>query len=107
MTRQDNARLQFSGAGNGRFEVVNFKPQEHAVSGNEAGIADGTVMMADIPSVQLQDQPAVRHEPFILGASMCTLAPKQTLIPAAARFDVTHAVSGCGCIRTLRRLWSR
>ena len=94
MARQDDLCLQVRGPDNGRVEVANFKPQEHAVSGREVGIADGTVMMLHIPAVQLKNQPAMRNEPLILRAAMVTLTTKETLIPATARFNIAHANQG-------------
>jgi|SRR6187397_51506 hypothetical protein len=94
MAREDDLRTQLRGAGNSRVEVANFKPQEHAVSRREIGIADGTVMMLHIPPVQLKNQLAVRNEPLILRAAMATLTVKETLIPPTARFNIAHANKG-------------
>ena len=65
----DKLSLQFRGAGNGRLEVVHFKPQKHAISVREIWVADGTVMMLHIPTMQLENQPALRKESFILLAA--------------------------------------
>jgi len=59
MTRQDDLRMQFCGAGHRGIEIVRFKPEEHAVSRRETGIADGAVVVLHIPPVQLQDQSSV------------------------------------------------
>ena len=84
--------LQVLSACNRRVEVVEFKPQEHAVSvWRDVGISDAGMMMLNIPSVQLKNQPAVRNEPLVLGAAMGALAAKETLIPATARLDIGHA----------------
>ena len=56
MTRQDDLRVQFCGAGNRRVEIVNFKPEEYAVSRGDVGIAEGSVVVLHIPPVQLKDQ---------------------------------------------------
>jgi hypothetical protein len=51
----DDLRLHFHGAGNGRVEVVDFKPQQDTVAvGFGVGIADWTMVVFDIPAVQLQ-----------------------------------------------------
>ena len=77
---------------NRRVEVVELKPQEHAVSvWSDVGISDAGMMMLHIPSVQLKNQPAVRNEPLIVGPAMGALAAKETLIPATARLDIGHA----------------
>jgi hypothetical protein len=87
MAREYDLRTQLRGAGNGRLEVVNFKPQEHAISRRETGIADGSVMMLHLPAVQLKNQLAVRNEPLILRAAMATLTVKETLIPPTSRLQ--------------------
>ena len=56
MARQDDLRVEFRGAGNRRIDIVDFKPEEHAVSRREIGIADGAVVVLHIPPVQLKDQ---------------------------------------------------
>ena len=95
MAWHDDLSLQVFSACNSRVEVVEFKPQEHAISvGPEVGIADATMMMLHLPSVQLKDQPVVRNEPLILRAAMRTLAAEEALIPATARLNVAHAEKG-------------
>ena len=95
MAWHDDLSLQVLSASNGRVEVLEFKPQEHAISvGPDVGISDATVMMVHIPAVQLKNQPAVRNEPLILRAAMRTLTAKETLIPATARFNIAHANKG-------------
>jgi hypothetical protein len=94
MAREDDLRTQLRGAVNSRLEVVDFKPQEHAISRREAGIADGSVMVLHIPAVQLKNQLAVRNEPLILRAAMATLTVKETLIPATARLNIAHGNKG-------------
>jgi hypothetical protein len=77
---------------NGSIEVVKLKPEQHAVSvWPEFRVSDGTVVMLHVPSVQLQNETIARDQSFVLGAAMRTLTAKETLIPATARFDVTHA----------------
>jgi hypothetical protein len=60
-------------ASNGRVEVSHFKPQEHTVSSGEAGIADGAVIMLDVPAVQLKNQRAFRYEALIMWPAVITL----------------------------------
>ena len=91
MAGQNDPRLQVHSSGYGRVEVVDFKPQEHTISMRKVSVPNGTVMMLHVPTVQLKNQAAVRNEPLILGAAMVTLATKETLIPAAARLNVSHA----------------
>ena len=95
MTWHDDLSLQVLSASNGRVEVVEFKPQEHAISvWRDVWVSDATMMMLNIPSVQLKNQPAVRNEPLILRAAMRTLTAKETLIPATARLNIAHANKG-------------
>ena len=92
MARQDNFGVHLPGTRNRRVEVVDLEPQEHAVSvWLKTGIPDGAMMVLHIPSVQLQDQPALGDQPFILTAAMRALTTQQTLVPATARLNVTHA----------------
>jgi len=76
MARQNDFRLQFRGAGNGRVEVVNFKPQKHAVASREFPVTDRTMMVLHLPVMQLKHQPAIRNEPLIIWTAMVTLAAK-------------------------------
>ena len=95
MARQDELRLQFRGAGDGRVDVVDLKPQEHAVAvGLRIGIADRTVMVFDVPPVQLQDQHSARHQALVFRAAVIALATEQALVPTATRLDVAHADEG-------------
>ena len=95
MARHDDFSLQVLSAGNGRVEVLDFKPQKHAISvWPGVWIADTTVVMLHIPPVQLKDQAAVRNEPLIFTAAMRTLTGKEALIPATARLNIAHANKG-------------
>jgi len=95
MARHDDLSLQLLGTSNRSVEVIQLKPQQHAISvGLEIWISDGTVVMLHIPSVQLKNQPAVRDEPLILTAAMPALTAQETLIPATARFNIMHANQG-------------
>ena len=59
MARQDSFHPQFSGTGHGGFKIVNFKPQEHSISGFDLRVANGTVMMLNVSTVQLKNQPTI------------------------------------------------
>jgi hypothetical protein len=83
--------LHFFGAGHGRVEIVNLKPQEHAIAMRQILVTDWTVIVSHIPPVQLKDQPSIRSQTLVLGPSVRTSTTKQTLVPAAARFDIVHA----------------
>lgn len=94
MARENDFRLQFRDAGRGLLEVIDFKPQEHAIARREFGVADGTMMMLHVPAVQLKHQPALRNESLIMVAAVIAPAAKEPLIPAAARFHITNANQG-------------
>ena len=94
MAWQDNLGLQFLSTRHGRVEVADFKPQEHAVSGRDVGIANATMMMLDFPAVQLKHQPALRNEPVIIRAAVVTSTAQKPLIPATARLNIVHANQG-------------
>jgi hypothetical protein len=95
MARLDDLGLHILSAGKCRVEVVEFKPQQHAVSvWLKIWIPDGTVVVLHIPSVQLKNQPATRYEPLILGPAVRALTVKEPLIPVTARLDVAHANEG-------------
>ena len=92
MAWQDDLSLQVLSACHGRVEVVDFKPEEHAISVRlDVWISNRAMMMLDLPSVQLQNQPAVRNEPLIVRPAMRTLTAQEPLVPAAARLNVTRA----------------
>lgn len=47
--------LHFPGASDSRIEIVDFKPEEHAISMRQILVADWAVIVSHIPAVQLQD----------------------------------------------------
>ena len=97
MAWQDNLRLQFLSVHQSCVKVGNFKPQEHTVSRCDVGIANATMMMFHFPAVQLKNQPPLRNEPLVIGAAVVTPTAQEPLIPATARFNITHANQGLGC----------
>lgn len=95
MARHDNLDFQSFGTGNGRVEVVHLKPQKHAISvWLNVRVSDGAMLVLHFPPVQLQNQPAMRNQTFIFRAAVRALATQKMLIPATARFDITHADEG-------------
>jgi len=54
MSRQNNFRLQFRCSGNHRVEVIHFKPQQHTVPGRDLRITNATMMMLNVPVMQLK-----------------------------------------------------
>jgi hypothetical protein len=88
----DDLSVQVLSACNRGVEVVEFKPQEYAVSvWRDGGIPDMAMMMLHIPPVQLKNQPAVENKPLILGPAVGALAAEETLIPSTARLDIGYA----------------
>ena len=92
MARFDDVCLQLFGTRNRGVEVVQFKPQENAVSIRpKFRITQWTVLVLDIPVVQLKDQGFTGDQSLIVRPTVPALATEQTLIPAAACLDVVHA----------------
>jgi hypothetical protein len=89
--RLDNLCLQLCGAPNRGVEVIDFKPEEYAVSRRDTGISDEAVVMFYIPRMQLKNQTSIGHEPLVLRTAMVTATVKQTLIPTAACFHIADA----------------
>ena len=92
MAWDDNLSFQFRSPCEGRVEIIDFKPQEHAISvWLEARVADGAVMMSYVPVMQLKNEPSVQNKSLVLAAAMGALATKEMLIPPAAGFNITDA----------------
>jgi hypothetical protein len=92
MARHHDRNAHFFGALHHRVEVVHFEPEQHSVAVRLVGrVGDRPVMVFDAKAVELQNQLAVVHQLFVLLAAVRALASEQTLIPAAARFNVRHA----------------
>jgi len=65
MPRHNDFDSHFRNSSHCRVEVVNLKPQKHAISVRlGVGIADWAVMVKHLPSVQLHDQSVMRNQPF-------------------------------------------
>lgn len=94
MAGQDDGGLQSGDAGQGGVEVEYLKPRQHAVAMRQLRIADEAVMILHIPAVQLQHQPSVRNEPFVIRPAMFAAAAEPALIPAVASFHLAHADEG-------------
>ena len=95
MTRLDHIGLQLLGARNRCVKVLQFKPQENAISiGPKVGISDWAVLVLDIPIVQLKDQGSLGDQPLIVRSAVRALATQEVLIPAAACLDIVHANEG-------------
>jgi hypothetical protein len=96
VARENHLCLELSGANNGRVEVIDLEPQEHAVPRREVGVADPAVIVLHIPAMQLKDQLTMRVEALIGRAPVPALTAQQSLIPATARLNITHTDKGLG-----------
>jgi hypothetical protein len=97
MTGHDNLGIHLRRTGDGFVKVVDLKPQQNTIAIRlVVRIADRSVVVIDLNAVQLQDQPVIRHQSLIFRAAVRALAPEQTLVPAAARFDIGHCNEGLG-----------
>lgn len=91
MPGQDDLRAYFRGPLHHGVEVVHLEPEQYAVSvGSVVPVADRTMMMVHVETVQLKDKLAVRDEPLVLRSAMIAPATQQPLIPPAARFHIGH-----------------
>jgi hypothetical protein len=91
VARQDDVDSHFVGTVCDGVEVVYLEPQQYTISvWLVFTIADGAVMVFDCEAVQLEDKLAVRDQALIFAASVITSAAEETLIPAAACFDVSY-----------------
>ena len=93
--RQNDLDPELHGPPDGGVEVIELEPQEHTVAVRASVcVADGAVVMLDVPGVQLKDELAVDGQPLVLRAAVRALAAEQALIPAAARLDVLDGDQG-------------
>jgi len=98
VARQEDVRLHLHGTSHRGIEIVHLEPEQDAIAlGLVRWIADPTVVVFDIEPMQLQDQNVLRDQPLVFRSAVPAVAAQQSLIPAAARLDVTH----CN-----KRLWA-
>jgi hypothetical protein len=92
---QDDPGAHRFGPCNGGVDVVNLEPEKQSISwGHVVRIANRSVMVLHFPAVQLHHEPARMHETLVIRTAMCAFAIEQSLIPAAACFDISHANQG-------------
>lgn len=93
MARKNDLGAKFNRSLEGSVEVVQLEPEQHSVAvGFVVPIADGTVVVVDFEAVQLQDKlPMGGDQSFVFLAAMITATAQQTLVPAAAGFDIGHS----------------
>jgi hypothetical protein len=94
--RQNDLCIQLLRPGDGRVEVLYFEPQEHAVSVRPGGrVADAPMVVLNRPVMELKDQGSVSvDEALIVAAAVVAASAKESLVPAAGRFDVGSCDQG-------------
>jgi hypothetical protein len=91
MPGHDDLHAHLGGTLHDGLKIVYLEPQQNTVSvWLVITIADRTVIMFYVETVQLKDELAVRDQSLIFGAAMIAPAAQQTLIPSAARFYVGY-----------------
>ena len=89
MRCQDDLGWQLRGPGHGGIEILDLKPQQHAVAiGTVIRITHRAVIMVHFPVMELHDQGLAIHEPLVLRTTVVALTAKQSLIPSTRCFDV-------------------
>jgi hypothetical protein len=95
MARFDNVRLHLRGSGDGGVEVVDLEPEKDSVPiGLILGITDSSVVVCDLEVVELEDQGVVRDQSLVFRAAVVAPTAEETLVPAAACFDVGDGNQG-------------
>jgi hypothetical protein len=93
--RHNNLRLEQIDTPHCGFEIVDLEPEQHPIAiWLVILIPDRTVVMIDIKAMQLEDQNTSRFQSFVLVPTVIALAAKQSLIPAAAGFDISDGNQG-------------
>ena len=94
MPGKDDWRPQLRHTGRRIIEVADFEPEQHPIAVGQRGIADRTVVMLDVPAMQLEEQAIVLDEALVLWATVAAPAPQKTLVPTATCLDITDADQG-------------
>ena len=91
MAGYDNLHAHFGGALDNSFEVVNLKPEQHAVPiWFVIRIANRAVMVFYCEAVQLKNKFSIRDQLFVCRAPMIAPAAEKTLIPSTACFHIGY-----------------
>ena len=114
MARLEDVGFHLLGTRNSGVEIFQLKPEEDTIAVRpKLGIPKSTVMVLDLPIVQLEDQISVRDQSLVIRPAVAALAAKEALIPTTARLDILHANKGLEThnerivsgVRRLARLW--
>lgn len=90
-------RAELARAGDCGVEIVHFEPKQDAVSNLDGGIAHGTVVVVDVPGMELKYQAVWAPlaevklwipQTFILRPAVTSDASEEALIPAARGLNV-------------------
>jgi hypothetical protein len=91
MPRQHNLDAHLSDALHHGIKIIHFEPQQNPIPIRPIlTIGNRPVMMFHLEAMQLKHKLSVRNQLLISRPSMIAPAPKQTLIPAAARFNIRN-----------------
>ncbi len=89
MRCKQNLRAKLRGPLDRGVEVVDFEPEQYAVSvGPDVWVPDRAVVVVHVPGMKLQDQSFAGDQALIFRPAVVTLAPQQLLIPATAGLDI-------------------
>jgi hypothetical protein len=113
---QQNGRLELTSAGDSSVEVVHLEPEECAVANDTRRVAHRSVVVIDIPSVQLQDEtigaPLAGVElwipqTFVLASAMAAHAAEKPLVKTTGGLYVVAVDQGLGPHRSDYRRCAR
>jgi hypothetical protein len=89
--REDDLSSQLVRATDGSVEVIDLEPQRKTIPvGLGRRITDLAVMMLDVKRVQLEHEPAIAKQPFVLLPTMPALAAEKHLVEATTPRDISH-----------------
>lgn len=92
VARHDYLDTHISSALHDCVEIIDFKPQQHAVSvWPVVRVANRTVVVVHLETVQLKNKLSIRHQLFICGAAMSAAAAQEPLIPSAACLHIGYS----------------
>jgi hypothetical protein len=104
MARHDDLRFHLRGSGDRSIEVVDLKPQQHAIPVRlVARIPNPTMMVFHFEAMELKNQRVACDQSLILRAAVRALTTEQALVPAAAGFDIRYGNERLGTHKTSSR----
>lgn len=88
MSWKDHLGAQFRQTSDGGVEVLDLEPEQNAVAAGQVGVPNVSMVVGNVPRVELKNQLVPGDELFVVAATMCPPASQEALVPAAARCDV-------------------